>query len=49
VNTVTVRGRRTPKRPPFASSTLTHDAAKKILVSDDLPHRWEQIVAKGRA
>lgn len=53
MNTATVRGRRIPKHPPLssssASSSLPHTSEKKIVVSDDLCQRWEQIVAKGRS
>ena len=57
MNTATVR-RNAPKRPPLSNSpagaSLPHAAGaslrepeKKIFFSDDLRHRWEQIVSKG--
>lgn len=53
MNTATVRGRRTPKRPTLSAAhaiaSMSRDSKKKIYVSDDLRNRWERIVSKGRA
>lgn len=53
MNSATVRATRAPKHrllsDPAVRATLQSDAKPPVIVFDDLPRRWEQIVAKGRA
>jgi hypothetical protein len=53
VNSATVRATRTPKHrllsDPAVRATAQSALPQPVIVFDDLPRRWEQIVAKGQS
>lgn len=53
MNSAIVRAPRAPKHhllfDPAVRTSLQSGTKPPVIVFDDLPRRWEQIVAKGRA